>query len=135
MLEEAAGEEETTDSVAMSAPMQPTKQMIEDHEVSHLPFRSWCTACVCGGAKSCAHYEQDKSQVVYNTYSVDYGFFGVPGQVPFEAVAGKDLSVLVGYDRKTKCPFAHPVPHKGLEKNSVESLYPVKVMAAESTWI
>ena len=60
---------------------------------------------------------------MYSTYSADYGFFGVPREAPFEAVAGKDLPVLVGYDRKAKCLFAHPVPHKWLEKDGVVNLY------------
>eukprot|EP00959_Pyramimonas_sp_CCMP1952_P475109 9504012-Pyramimonas_sp.AAC.2 len=116
-------------SVAMTAPPRPTKKMIEDHEVSHLPFRSWCTACVRGRAKSCPRYRRDKSGEVYSTFSADYGFFGVPGEAPFEAVAGKDLPVIVAYDRKAKCPFAHPVPHKGLEKDGKMNLCPVRVLA------
>ena len=45
------------------------------------------------------------------------------------AAAGKDLPVQVGFDRKAKCPFAHPVPYKGLrDSTGVESLYRVKCL-------
>ena len=27
----------------------PTQSEIDDHNVDHLPFRSWCVSCVCGG--------------------------------------------------------------------------------------
>ena len=37
-----------TVSKSLNAPVKPTKAMVEDHEVSHLPFRNWCQACVRG---------------------------------------------------------------------------------------
>ena len=40
-----------TISKSMNAPVKPTKAMVEDHEVSHLPFRNWCQACVRGRGK------------------------------------------------------------------------------------
>jgi hypothetical protein len=46
-------------SSAMTAPMQPTKKMIEDHEVSHLPFRNWCATCVRGRGQSMQHRSLD----------------------------------------------------------------------------
>ena len=30
------------------APVLPSKEEVEAHNVSHLPFRSWCSACVEG---------------------------------------------------------------------------------------
>eukprot|EP00974_Lingulodinium_polyedra_P111151 10749961-Lingulodinium_polyedra.AAC.1 len=50
---------EATASSSLRAPIQPTKQMIDDHEVSHLPFRNWCTASVRGRGRSCAHKSID----------------------------------------------------------------------------
>ena len=105
---------EGTLSRALTAPPKPTRQMIEDHEVSHLPFRSWCTACVRGRAKSMPHFRVEKEDEVLSTYSADYGFSSMPGTATALAVAGKDLPVQVGFDRKAKCPFAHPVPHLSL---------------------
>ena len=123
---------EGTASRALPAPPKPTKQMIEDHEVSHLPFRNWCTACVRGRAKSMPHFKQNTEEEVYSTYSADYGFFGVPGGIFVESVAGKDLPVQVGYDRKAQCPFAHPVPHKGLRNDQgIESIYGVKCLVGD----
>ena len=108
--------EENTGSVAMSAPVQPTKKMIEYHEVSHIPFRSWCAACVRGRAKSAGHRTKKDRVTDVTTFSVDYGFFGSPGETPLQSVSGKDLPVLIAYDRKSGGVFAHPVPHKGLVK-------------------
>jgi hypothetical protein len=78
---EVAEAEEGAGSSAMKAPMQPTKKMIGDHEVSHLPFRNWCAACVRGRGKSMQHRSLDEQETV-STFSIDYGFFGSPGETP-----------------------------------------------------
>ena len=52
----------------------------------------------------------DEKDEALSTSSVDYGFFGTPGQSPLTSVAGKDLPVLVGYDRKSKAVLAHLWP-------------------------
>ena len=121
---------EQTVSKAMHQPIKPTKQMIEDHEVSHIPFRDWCSACVRGRAKACQHRRVQKDEAL-TTYSVDYGFFGSPGEAPLQSVADKDLPVLVGEDRKSKTIHAHPVPHKGLQKEGNVDEYPVKCMCRD----
>ena len=48
-----------TSGRALSAPAQPTKKMIEGHEVSTLPFMSWCAACVRARARSQPHFRRD----------------------------------------------------------------------------
>ena len=63
------------------APILPSKAEVESHNVSHLPFRSWCSACVRGGGLSFVHRKVDtktKEAEQIPTVSVDYGFFGHP---------------------------------------------------------
>ena len=124
-----------TVSKSLNAPVKPTKAMVEDHEVSHLPLRNWCWACVRGRGKSIHHKAVDKPEAI-STVSVDYGFFGAPGEAPLQSVAGKDLPVLVSKDRDpptgTGALFAHPVPHKGLkDKYDRVDEYPVKVLVKD----
>ena len=47
--------------------------------------------------------------------SLDYGFFGSPGELPADAVGGQKMPVLVVRDRFTKAIFSHLVPAKGTE--------------------
>lgn len=47
--------------------------------------------------------------------SIDYGFFGAPGELPSDAVGGAKMPVLVARDRKSKALFTHLVPSKGVE--------------------
>ncbi|CAK0834258.1 unnamed protein product [Prorocentrum cordatum] len=119
------------DGGRMTAPPKLMLKMIEDHVASHLPAMSRRAACARGRAKTRPHFKQDKSREVHSTHSVDYGFFGVPGEVPFEAAVGKELPALAGHDLKAKCPFARPNPRGGSGKDGVASLCPAKVLAAD----
>ena len=56
--------------------MRPTADMVEQHNVSHLPFRSWCSFCVRGRGQSCGHYQVAKDDEQIPTLIVDYGFLG-----------------------------------------------------------
>ena len=46
-------------------------------------------------------------------------------------MSGKDLPVLVAYDRKSKSALAHPVPHKGLTRDGKVDDYPVRVLVRD----
>lgn len=39
----------------LKAPSLPSPEEIEAHEVSHIPFRAWCSHCVRGRGKSYSH--------------------------------------------------------------------------------
>ena len=86
---------EQTCSRSMSAPVKPTERMVEDHNVSHIPFRSWCAHCVRGRAKSIGHVRQDKQEEQIPTISMDYGFLGAEG----EGGSDHEHPVLVMTDR------------------------------------
>ena len=43
---EQAAEDEGFAARALPAPPQPTPEMVASHNVSHIPFRSWCAHCV-----------------------------------------------------------------------------------------
>ena len=105
--EEKEGEEARRPEV-LRDPGAPTPKEVEEHNVTHMPFRSWCPHCVSGKAQSRHHKRVDHQgekqipEVVF-----DYGFLG-----------GKDdeetLAVQVARDRRTQMLFAHVVPRKGM---------------------
>lgn len=39
-----------------TSPIQPRKAEMEKHLLRHLPFRSWCPACLAGRAEGAPHY-------------------------------------------------------------------------------
>ncbi len=78
-LEDEIHDAEDTTSKSMHEPIKPTQKMIDDHEVSHLPFRAWCSSCVRGRAKIHPHRSipnSEKEAELLPTVSYDYGFFG-----------------------------------------------------------
>ena len=58
------------------APRAPSEKEKETHEVTHLPYRDWCGACVQGRGKATPHYskvkEESKKEVV-SLYYVSMG--------------------------------------------------------------
>ena len=89
-------------------PGMPTAKEIAEHEITHLPHRSWCAACVAGRSRDRPHKRlnhRDKCQVP--TIVFDYGFMGGKNEA-------ETASILVVRDVDTKMLFAHVVPRKGL---------------------
>ena len=97
--------EEAQVAKPISSPTQPTEQMIREHEISHLPYRSWCPSCVRGHRRAVQHKRIDHSQDTIPVISLDYGYLG------------ENLPFLVR-DRKSRALFAHLMPHKGVSFSS-----------------
>lgn len=55
-------------------PGDPTAQEVEQHNMTHCPFRSWCPVCVEAQAKEDPHYRDTKADVVNEApmVSMDY---------------------------------------------------------------
>ena len=110
-FEEIACEEkeEARQPEVLRDPGAPTQKEIEEHNVTHLPFRSWCQHCVSGKAQDRPHRtrkeDQEEKQVPEIVF--DYGFLG--GKEDEET-----LAVQVARDRRTQMIFANVVPRKGM---------------------
>ena len=59
-------------------PGAPTSKDIEEHNVTHIPFRSWCPHCVTGKAQDRPHRMKKEAQMDKQVPEIvfDYGFFG-----------------------------------------------------------
>ena len=59
-----------------SRPYTPSKEEVYEHEVTHLPYRSWCRHCVCSRGVSAPHQSHDKGnkENIGNIISTDYCF-------------------------------------------------------------
>ena len=90
-----------------SRPYTPTREEVYEHEVTHLPFRSWCRHCVFGKGVSSPHQRPDKKEKIGITVSMDYCFMN-------EEEKEDDIpSVLIIWDDNHECLWALPVEHKG----------------------
>ena len=83
----------------------PTEAEREEHEKSHLPWRSWCASCVGGGAVSQPHHPtpEDPTNVRLPHVLTDYFFMEHDGKV---------LPMLGLKERQCKMKFAHMVEEK-----------------------
>ena len=108
MLEEPESEEARPPEV-LRDPGAPTVKEIEEHNATHLPFRSWCPHCVTGKAQDRPHRMRKEAQMNKQVPEIvfDYGFFG--GKEDEET-----LAVQVARDRRTQMIFANVVPRKGM---------------------
>ena len=103
---EVEDEEEVREVKAWRDPGRPTKEEVAKHNITHMPFRAWCAACVGGKAKDRLHH------------SVDGGNKEVP-QVVFDYMMGGEgdsetAAIQVTKDRRSRMIFAHVVPRKGM---------------------
>ena len=67
-------EEEVAPRDSLPSPELPSQSEIDDHNVDHCPYRSWCRHCVEGRAREMAHRLQDQSSRKISTVSSDYLF-------------------------------------------------------------
>ena len=81
-------------------PQQPTEQDIKEHNVTHLPQRSWCPVCVKARGREDMHRKVlDKGDKP--TVSMDYKAFG-------ESEHDDDkIQMVVVKDESTGCVSAH----------------------------
>ena len=100
--------EEAQAAVPVKDPGAPSAKEIAEHELTHLPHRSWCPACVTGRSRDRAHKRlsnREPSSVPCVVF--DYGFLGGVGDE-------ETVPVQIARDVDTKMLFAHIVPRKGL---------------------
>ena len=85
--------------------MQPTKEEALQHELTHIPFRTWCPHCVRGKCRNPPHKkipQGRKEERAIPTVSMDYMF--MDGKSP----------TLVVMAEQTQRILAQVVPKKGV---------------------
>ena len=100
--EDELGERKTK---KMQDPKMPTKTEIEEHNLTHLPFRSWCRHCVRGRGKELPHKRVGEHGEMPELH-VDMCFLGE------EKDPHNTITVLVGRERSTRMTMATVVPAK-----------------------
>ena len=107
-IEDEDDEQEARRAKPLRDPGAPSPQDIDAHNITHLPFRARCPACVAGKSRDRAHRTAEPDdlkgvpQVVF-----DYAFMSAEGDE-------ETVAIQVARDRRTRMIFAHLVPRKGL---------------------
>ena len=96
------------------APKGPTKREREEHEATHIPYRSWCRHCVRGRATNRPHVkapaEEDEEEKLKRVprISMDYFFMGQDGE------RAAEYPMIVMIDESTDNRYMRAVERKGL---------------------
>ena len=88
----------------MQDPKLPTKLEVEEHNLTHLPFRSWCRHCVRGRGRELPHLRTVEDPAVHE-FHFDWAFPGEEG-------GEKTLAVLVGRVRGERMTMSSIHPTK-----------------------
>lgn len=90
----------------MMDPVKPSAQEVRDHEMTHLPFRSWCRECVHGRGVEAPHRARIGERGGLAHIHVDFMFMG-PADV-----GGETVPVLVMREESTRMTLASAIPRK-----------------------
>ena len=134
------GEEINTDEdvepiKTLPTPDLPTPAALEEHRVTHLPYRSWCDDCVEAMAREFGHKTAEQSGRRIPIIGFEYlamsrrGFFERSG---FEPIDGESVAkVLAIKDSMSNELMAHMVPQKGLD----ERRFVIDMVLDEIEWM
>ena len=89
----------------MLDPKLPTQREMEEHCLTHLPYRNWCTHCVLGKGRAAPHYKRTTREDSLVEVHFDYCFMSTADQ-PL-------VTILMAKERGSKMCMATMVPMKG----------------------
>ena len=89
----------------MIDPRRPTEREVEEHNLTHLPYRNWCPVCVRAKGKDSDHRKSIDEERGLAEFSFDYCF---PGDD-----LDHRITILVGRERSTGMTMASTLPSKG----------------------
>ena len=126
-------EEEGRKAKTTSRPIGPTRAEREEHEATHIPYRSWCRHCVRGRGRNSHHRkgeqaegEQQDRQVP--RISMDYHFMSK------EDEDAQDNPIFVMVDDKTGAVFARACGSKGMGESGQRAWLAKSIVDELETW-
>ena len=91
--------------VKVADPKLPTQTEIDEHNLTHLPFRNWCRHCIRGKERSADHRVEARHDGMAEVH-MDYCFMNTAdGEVKH--------TILVAREKFTRMTLATEVPMKG----------------------
>ena len=100
--------------------MLPTQAEIDEHMLTHIPFRSWCRFCVMGKSVAAPHRKIDKGNELIPTISIDYAFLNEKQEIDNTENSG--MPILAIKDRKSGMIQSRVVPAKGNDRFAIKRL-------------
>ena len=73
-------------------PKLPSQREVEEHNLTHLPYRNWCKHCVFGKGRAAPHYKRTKREDSLAEIRFDYCFMSTVDQPLVTIVENKSNS-------------------------------------------
>ena len=106
-------EEEGAVPKKIANPRAPTKYEVEQHNLTHIPFRNWCPSCVRGKSTNNHHatkHEDPKNKIeAIPTIGMDYWYMGE------EDRKAQANPLLIVFDEEDEAVAAGAVGKKGVQ--------------------
>ena len=133
---------------AAPSPVMPSAAEVEDHKLTHWPFRSWCDECQLGRGLGEQHRSRAGRERNIAIVGMDYWYMTDVGLLKRSELdmpeneqgdtaldeareSGSIVKCLLIRCHKTKCVFGHIVPRKGDD----EDHYAVNLVANDIQWL
>ena len=104
--------EEARKNTGLPCGNKPSIKEIEEHDRTHIPFRSWCKHCVFGKGQSHPHYKKEKEESGIPCISWDYMYMKGDGSKYEEEEVRNEMPIVVCKDSASKAEGAFVVPEK-----------------------
>ena len=99
----------------LPSPTLPSKAVVEHHNLTHIPYKSWCPICVAARRKNNAHRSNQGEDRTVPLLCADYCFVS-------ESTDDENLSVLVGRVYPSTSIVAVPCDRKGHDEYTAHRL-------------
>ena len=129
--------EEGRTARGMPSPIVVSKQEKEQHELTHLPFRSWCSHCVRGRARNMMHKRDQSKDERSNVPRVSMDYFYLTSKKNKEMKEEEEENakpMLVMKDEQTGDRYARMVQHKGTREGDDGGWIVADVLAELRAW-
>jgi len=133
----------------LNDPKGPTRKEREEHELTHIPYRSWCEFCVKGRGRRSPHKtkkagEKEESNELVAKVHMDFYYNGGVGDDGEDDEAeengeedegrGSDSPALVLYDEKTKAHASWLMSSKSVVEGGPDDWVPKAVADELEAW-
>ena len=88
---------------------------IDEHQITHIPYRSWCKHCISGRGQSAQHRQLQCRDHEIPTISIDYAYLGEDGRED-----QKLQPMIVTKDDHSGTIRAHLVEEKGVNAYAIK---------------
>ena len=114
---------------AAKAPNKPSQREIDEHDLTHCPYRAWCEACVRGQAKDDCHMTitGPDAESSVTRVCIDYCFLtekvkAQENEHTQEVKANVSMTILVMLETMCRSIWAYVVEHKGSDSWLTEQI-------------